>query len=172
MLRLRTAFASSCTPILAGAALPRAAAATVAVLVCLALAACGPAARVSSRPAPIPDRPIDLAAQCAQTEEDGYREQAVLRVRDNAVEALVWEMWVGRRGACRFELADFRQTRKRPHIELQARDGSRCRLLVWQDPRQVTLAHADCASRCTPGVYDDTWPVGFDTSTGRCARRD
>lgn len=168
---------SACTrslALLAGGAAARRALTVVPVgaLLCMALAACGPAARVSSRSTPIPDRSIDLAAQCAQTEEDGYREQATLRVRDNTVEALAWELWVGRRGACRFDLGDFRQTRRRPHIELQARDGSRCRLLVWQDPRQVTLAHADCASRCTPGIYDEAWPVGFDSATGRCARRD
>lgn len=119
---------------------------------------------------PIADRPIDLDGRCMQTEDDGFREQAMLRVRDNVVQALSWQLWVGRRGSCRFEQADFTQTRRRPHIELTARDGSGCRLQIWQDPRRVTLAHAGCEQRCTPGIYDQAWPVMFDPATGACAR--
>ncbi|MEN9316772.1 MAG: hypothetical protein RIS35_3165 [Pseudomonadota bacterium] len=121
-------------------------------------------------PAPIADRPIDLEGRCAQTEEDGFREHATLTVRDNIVQSLSWQLWVGNRGSCRFEQADFRQTQRRPHIELAARDGSGCRLMVWQDPRRVTLAHAGCARRCTAGIYEQAMPVMFDPATGGCAR--
>ena len=124
------------------------------------------------RPTPIPDRRIDLDGRCAQVEEDGYREDASLRVRDNEVQALSWQLWVGRKGGCRFEQGEFRQTRSRPHIEMTARDGSGCRLMVWQDPRRVTLAHADCQKRCTAGIYDQAWPVMFDPASGACARTD
>jgi hypothetical protein len=124
------------------------------------------------RPAPIPDRRIDLDGRCAQTEEDGYREDASLRVRDNEVQSLSWQLWVGRKGSCRFEQGEFRQTRSRPHIEMTARDGSGCRLMVWQDPRRVTLAHADCQKRCTAGIYEQAWPVMFDPASGACARTD
>ena len=119
---------------------------------------------------PIADRSIDLDGICAQTEDDGFREQATLRVRDNLVQALSWQIWVGRRGSCSFELAEFQQTRRRPHVELAARDGSGCRLMIWQDPRRVTLAHSGCERRCTPGIYDQAWPVMFDPATGACAR--
>lgn len=121
-------------------------------------------------PPPIADRPIDLEGTCTQTEEDGFREDAHLAVRDNVVHALSWQMQVGRRGSCRFEQADFRQTRRRPHIELRARDGSDCRLLVWQEPLRITMAHAGCESHCTPGIYEQAWPVMFDPATGHCAR--
>lgn len=122
-----------------------------------------------ARPTPIADRPIDLEGACLQTEEDGYREEAYLRVRSNAVLALDWRLQVGRRGSCSFRLADYRQVKRRPHVELLAHDGSGCRLLIWQDPRRITLAHVGCASRCTPGIYDEAWPVMFDPATGRCA---
>jgi len=136
-----------------------------------ALPACGvlPGA-APGRPTPIADRPINLVGNCVQTEEDGFRENAQLRVRDNQVLALSWQMQIGRRGSCNFELGGFRQTRSRPHIELVARDGSSCRLMVWQEPRRITLAHAGCANRCTPGVYEQAWPVMFDPATGGCAR--
>lgn len=124
-----------------------------------------------SRPTPIADRPIDLDGFCEQTEVDGFSERARLLVRANQVQALSWDVTVGRRGSCRFELAEFRQTKRRPHIELVARDGSGCRLLVWQEPRRITLAHANCANRCVPGGIDDqAWPAMFDPRTGGCAR--
>jgi hypothetical protein len=137
-------------------------------LAALALAACG---APRSGPPPIADRPIDIVGFCAQTEDDGFREEARLRVAANQVSELSWQLWVGKRGSCGFELADFRQTRTRPSIELVARDGSACKLMIWQDPRRITLAHADCERRCTPGVYEDAWPVMFDPKTGRCGTK-
>ena len=54
-------------------------------------------------------------------------------------------------------------------VQLVARDGSGCRLFVWQEPGRVTLAHADCEARCAAGIYDEAWPVSFDPSSGACA---
>ncbi|AQV92363.1 hypothetical protein BJN34_00455 [Cupriavidus necator] len=121
-------------------------------------------------PAPIASRDIDLAGDCRRTEEDGFREDAQLRVSSNSVQQLSWKLWVGKRGSCSFNLADFRQVQKKPHIELRANDGSACKLMVWQDPRRVTLAHANCQQRCTPGIYEEAWPVMFEPGTGACAR--
>ena len=129
-----------------------------------------PPPSAGSRSTPIPDRPIHLAGDCSQTEEDGFREQGQLRVENNEVKTLSWQLWVGKRGSCRFELTDFTQTRQRPHIELQARDGSRCKLLVWQDPRRVTLAHDGCQRFCSGNIYDEAWPIMFDPRNGRCGR--
>lgn len=129
----------------------------------LAVAAC------ASRPTPIAYHPISIDARCAQREEDGFREDARLVVADNAVRAIDWQLWVGQRGGCRFTLTDFRQTREKPQIELTAKDGSGCRLFVWQEPGRVTLAHAACEARCTAGVYDEAWPVSFDPASGSCA---
>jgi hypothetical protein len=123
----------------------------------------------ASRPTPIAYHPITIDAHCAEREEDGFREDARLVVDDNHVRALDWQLWVGRRGTCRFVLADFRQTRERPQVELRAKDGSGCKLFVWQEPGRVTLAHADCEARCTAGIYDEAWPVLFDASSGSCA---
>ncbi len=119
---------------------------------------------------PIADRAINLNGHCAQTEEDGYRENATLRVQANAVQAMSWQVQVGRRGSCRFELGDFTQTKLRPHAELIARDGSGCKLMVWQEPRKISLAHAGCERRCTAGIYEQTYPVMFDPVSGGCAR--
>jgi hypothetical protein len=119
----------------------------------------------------MPDRPIDLAAYCKQTEEDGFREEATLRITNNVVDALNWRLWVANRGTCHFELSDFQQTRTRPVIELRTRDGGACRLMVWQELGRITLAQVDCEGRCTPGIQESAWPVSFDTSSGRCSSR-
>ncbi len=126
----------------------------------------------ASRPTPIAYRPITLDGRCAQVEEDGFREDALLVVDDNRVRSLEWTLWTGKRGSCRFALADFRQSKEKPHIELAARDGTGCRLMVWQEPGRVTLAHVHCEARCSPDIYDEAWPVSFDPATGRCARLD
>jgi len=161
--------------------------ALLCVLVSVLLGACstpgGPAGTTAadegksarSRPGAVPsesiaDRPINLNAACEQTDEAGFREQASLRVQDNVVQAMSWQLWVGQRGSCRFDQAGFRQTRRAPHIELQALDGSGCKLLVWQEPRRITLAHTGCEQRCTPGIYEQAWPVMFDPRSGRCAK--
>ena len=125
---------------------------------------------ILGKPTPIAARDIDIVGDCRRTEEDGFREDAQLRVSDNSVQQLSWKLWVGKRGSCSFNLADFRQTRKKPQIELRANDGSGCKLMVWQDPRRVTLAHANCAQRCTPGIYEQAWPVMFEPGTGACAQ--
>jgi hypothetical protein len=134
----------------------------------LALAALAGCAGVA--PAPIADRPIHLDARCEQQDINDFRERAQLAVTDGTVRALSWQLWVGNRGTCRFELADFRQVQSRPHVELLARDGSDCKLMIWQDGRRVTLGHAGCERRCSPGIADDAWPVMFDPRTGSCAQ--
>jgi hypothetical protein len=131
----------------------------------------GSSARQSVSPrAPIADRAISVAGSCTQTEEDGFREQATILVDNNEVRGVDWKIWVGKKGQCSFEGADFTQTQKRPHIEMLAKDGSGCKLLVWQTEQRVTLAHSGCAKRCTPGIYEEAWPVMFHPKTGACAK--
>nr|WP_315592279.1 hypothetical protein [uncultured Cupriavidus sp.] len=123
-----------------------------------------------TRATPIVAREIDINGACKRTEEDGFREDAVVRVSHNAVQTLSWKLWVSRKGSCQFDLAEFKQVQQTPHIELHAIDGSGCKLMVWQDPRRVTLAHARCEKHCTPGIYEQAWPVLFDPKSGSCAQ--
>lgn len=134
----------------------------------LALAALAGCAGVA--PAPIADRPIHLEGRCEQRDIHEFRERARLSVNQGTVRELSWQLWVGERGSCRFELAEFRQVQSRPHVELLARDGSACKLMIWQDERRVTLGHAGCEQRCSPGISEDAWPVMFDPRTGMCAK--
>jgi hypothetical protein len=124
----------------------------------------------SAKPPPIANLPITLQGQCSQTDEAGFREQATLHVANNQVQTVDWQLWVGRKGSCRFVQSDFRQTQARPHVELTANDGSGCKLMIWRDDRRITLAHANCQKRCTGNIYEEAWPVMFDPRTGSCAR--
>src|SRR5690606_25658789 len=114
-----------------------------ALLACLALAVLAGCGIVGDRSGvgrgatPIADQRIELAGRCSQQDVDGFGENAVLDVTNNQVTALRWTIRVGKRGTCTFNGDDFRQVKSRPHIELLARDGSGCKLMVWQDPRRV-----------------------------------
>ncbi|MDO4636223.1 MAG: hypothetical protein Q4B13_01585 [Lautropia sp.] len=112
----------------------------------------------------------NFVGSCRQTEVDGFAEDAVLRVMGGQVLQLDWHARVGRRGQCYFNLRDFRQTKQAPHLELAARDRGSCKLLIYQDARRVTLAHANCPTFCSPpSVEEEAWPVMFNPQTGRCA---
>lgn len=143
--------------------------AAAALALAATLAGCIPLP-FGGRSTPIAARDIDLVGDCRRTEEDGFREDAQLRVSNNTVQQLQWKLWVGKRGSCSFNLADFRQVKKTPHIELRANDGSACELMVWQDPCRITLVHANCQAHCTPGIYEQAWPVMFEPGSGDCAR--
>lgn len=132
----------------------------------------GPRPGEGGRSAPIPDRAITISGRCVQTEDDGFREDATLVVSNNLVKSVAWQLWVGKRGGCTFRQEEFRQTQHRPHIEMTAVDGSGCKLLVWQDPRRITLAHNGCQRRCSPGIYEEAWPVMFDPASGSCSKED
>lgn len=114
-------------------------------------------------------RGISLVGSCKQTERDGYAEDAKVRVVGGTVTQLDWRIKIPRKGSCRFDGNKFRQTKTSPSVELLAKDGSGCKLLMWTDPRRVTLAHSNCAKFCTRGAYGKAWPVMFNPKSGRCA---
>lgn len=118
---------------------------------------------------PIAEQAVSLNGRCEGTGQTGLRESSALTVTANTVRALSWQVDGGPRGQCRFDLADFRQTRSRPHIELAARSGTGCRLMIWRDPRHITLSHAGCERQCPSGLLADALPVIFDPVSGGCA---
>ncbi len=118
---------------------------------------------------PIADRPITLDARCDGTGQTGLAEASRLKVTTSRVSALAWRIDGGPRGQCTFDLADFDQRRAQPHIELIARNGSGCRLMIWRDPRHITLSHAGCERVCPAGLLTDALPILFDPVSGGCA---
>lgn len=124
-----------------------------------------------ARPRPPPSEPFPAhsALHCAQDEPGGYRERGEIAMTGRRVDALEWTVTVGRHGQCRFALDDFAQKAGQEQIELDARDASGCRLLIWRRGPRVTLAHQACERRCGEDLAERIWPISFDARTGRCA---
>ena len=115
---------------------------------------------------PIPVRPLNIRANCHFKDEVGYAASTVLDISYSEVRAFAATVDVPKHGSCRFDLADFEQVRKEPHIELRARDG--CKVLVWEQGEKVTVAFTECANRCTRGTFDYVWPILVDRPSGQC----
>ena len=120
-------------------------------------------------PAPIPDRALNIRADCTSRDEIGYAEAIKLSVASGLVSQLEARITVPKRGSCSFQLADFRQTRSAPHVELVARSGSRCVTRMWYQQNRFTVAFSDCPEMCTPrGAVDYIWPIELRLSDGAC----
>jgi len=120
-------------------------------------------------PAPIPDRALNIQADCTSRDDRGYTEAIKLSVADGLVSQLEARITVPKRGSCSFQLADFRQTRSAPHVELVARSGSKCATRMWYQLNRFTVAFSDCVEMCTPrGTVDYIWPIELRLSDGAC----
>ncbi|MDO9596483.1 MAG: hypothetical protein Q7J47_02060 [Azoarcus sp.] len=115
---------------------------------------------------PMPVRPLNVQADCRFKDEVGYSASARLDVSYSEVLGFAATVDVPRRGSCRFNLADFQQVRREPHVELRARDG--CVVRMWEQGDQVTVAFSQCAGRCDRGTFDYVWPILVDRPSGRC----
>ncbi len=120
-------------------------------------------------PAPIPDRALNIHADCTSRDEQGYVEEIKLSVANGMVRRLETRITVPKRGSCSFQLADFRQTRSAPHVELVARSGSKCATRMWYQQNRFTVVFSDCSEMCTPrGTVDYIWPIELRLSDGTC----
>lgn len=120
-----------------------------------------------TRPTPIPTRPLNVSAECAFHDETGYRGNMKLDVANAQVRHFEAMVDVPRRGVCRFNLAEFRQTKTMPTVELSSSE-SRCVVRMWEQGRRVTVAFHQCAAKCTGEAFTFLWPILADSSTGSC----
>lgn len=121
-------------------------------------------------PAPIPDRALNIRADCTTGNDLSYAETIKLSVANGLVSQLEARITVPKRGSCLFQLADFRQTRSAPHVELLARSGSRCAARMWYQQNRFTVAFSDCPEMCTPrSTVDYIWPIELRLSDGACS---
>lgn len=127
------------------------------------------AARPLRKPAPIPDRALNIRADCTSRDEHGYVEAIKLAVANGRVSQLDARIAVPKRGSCSFQLADFRQTRAAPHVELVARSGSKCATRMWHQQDRFTVAFSDCPEMCTPrSAADYIWTIELRLPDGAC----
>ena len=127
-----------------------------------------PVAAKPARPGPIPVRPLNVRTECNFRDETGYNGALELDVAEAKVRAFEAKVNIPRRGACRFDLKDFRQTKELPAIELSQAKGS-CIVRVWEQGERVTVAFQQCEKMCSGNSYSYLWPILNDRSKGSCA---
>ncbi len=124
-----------------------------------------PAPARSSKPLPIPERPLVVSTDCSYRDEVGTQGRLVLDVQASKVNRFASSVDMGRRGRCSFDLAAFEQVAYMPTPTLVA--GS-CTVRMWEQGDQVTVAYQNCANQCTPGAHEYLWPTLVSRKTGSC----
>ncbi len=126
-----------------------------------------PVARPSGKLKPMPLRTFTVKTDCRFKDETGNFGKAIVDVQESKVRAFNVEMTMPKRGSCRYDLAQFRQTQALPSIELAgARD---CKVRMWEQGEQTTLAFASCYHLCSPpSAHDYGGPWLIDKPTGQC----
>jgi|CXWL01.1.fsa_nt_gi hypothetical protein len=109
---------------------------------------------------------LNLLGNCVAREETGYAENVRLDVARGEVRQLDARIDIPKRGSCRFQLSEFRQTSQAPYVELMARSGTACAVRIWQQGDRITVAATDCAEKCTRGASDYLWPIQLNTAGG------
>lgn len=126
-----------------------------------------PASRTEGKLKPMPLRTFSVSTECRFKDETGNFGSATIDVVNSKVNAFKAEITMPKRGTCRYDLSQFRQTQALPSVELTgARD---CRVHMWEQGEQVTVAFANCHQLCSPASAQDyVWPLLIDKASGRC----
>ncbi|MCB1892762.1 MAG: hypothetical protein KIT42_07220 [Rhodocyclaceae bacterium] len=127
-----------------------------------------PVVAKTARPGPIPVRPLNVKTECKFRDETGYNGALKLDVAGAQVHAFEAKVNIPKRGACRFDLKDFHQTRELPAIELSQTRG-KCIVRVWEQGERVTVAFQQCEQMCSGSSYPYLWPILNDRRDGSCA---
>ena len=115
----------------------------------------------------MPLRTFTVSTQCSFKDETGNFGRATVDVQDSKVRALAVELVMPRRGTCRYDLTQFRQTQALPSVELAG--GRACRIRMWEQGETITVSFANCPQHCNPASATDyVWPLLIDRPTGQC----
>lgn len=121
-----------------------------------------------AKPGPIPTRALNVRTDCKFRDESGYNGMMTLAVEQARVQAFAAHVNIPRRGNCRFDLKNFRQTRHLPNVELtHLRDN--CVVRVWEQGDRVTVAFQQCKKMCSGNAWEGLWPILTDMRSGSCA---
>jgi hypothetical protein len=117
----------------------------------------------------LPDRPLNVAADCGFRDPNGYQGRLSLTVQEAQVQRFEAEVSVPNRGSCRFDLKNFQQTGTRPTVTLKNRKDA-CAVHIWEQGEQVTVAfNEECRSQCSGGARDYVWPILVNSGKGTCS---
>lgn len=126
------------------------------------------AAPKAKKPGPIPTRPLNVNAECSFRDEAGYNGMMKLTVEHARVQTFEASVTIPRRGNCRFNLKNFRQTRDLPNVEL-SHLHNRCIVRVWEQGERVTVAFQQCQKMCSGNAWEHLWPILVDRRDDSCA---
>lgn len=127
-----------------------------------------PDAARRSKPGPIPTRALNVATECSFRDETGYGGKLKLSIDQARVQTFEAAVDIPRRGICKFNLKNFRQTKELPTVELShLRDP--CVVRVWEQGTRVTVAFQQCRNMCSGNAWDHLWPILNDRQDGSCA---
>lgn len=119
----------------------------------------------STKPLPIPARPLQAKADCSYRDDIGTEGRLQLEVKNSKVERFASDVNMGRKGRCSFDLSAFRQTSFDHTPTLVA---GACTISMWEQKDEVTVSYRNCAAYCTPGAHDYLWPTLVSRRTGNC----
>jgi hypothetical protein len=117
---------------------------------------------------PIDGRALNARASCSFRDDNGYAGKLDLDVRDARVEQLDAQIDVPKHGSCQFRLADFRQIERLPIVVL-ASHKTGCKVSLWEQGEQVTVAFRDCRTECSGDAVNYLWPILVDSQHGLCS---
>lgn len=117
---------------------------------------------------PMETRPLNVKSKCAHRDAVGTQTRLNLLVKNAEVKAFTAQVNIPKRGVCRFDLKNFKQTATLPQALLQARDGSGCSVRLWEQGKEVTVAFNSCPKACEGEAFSYLWPILVDAKTGRC----
>jgi len=116
----------------------------------------------------VPVAGLTLSGSCIGREETGYAENVRIDVAGGSVRVLDARIDIPNRGSCRYQLAEFRQTRQLPYVELLSRTNAACAVRMWQQGDRVTVAATDCPEKCTRGAFEYLCPIELKSPGGGC----
>lgn len=120
---------------------------------------------------PMPILPLNVRTKCNFRDDLGTRGKLDLQVKNAEVQRFSAEVTIPKRGICRFDMKNFRQTEKLPAV-LLADAGSGCSVRMWEQEldrnKGVTVAFSGCQAQCSGESFSYLWPILVDTRNGRC----
>jgi len=120
---------------------------------------------------PMPILPLNVRAKCNFRDDLGTRGTLDLHVKNAEVQRFSAQVNIPKRGICRFDMKNFRQTEKLPAV-LLADAGSGCSVRMWEQEldrdKGVTVAFSGCQAQCSGESFSYLWPILVDTRSGRC----
>lgn len=117
---------------------------------------------------PIPEKALDVSTRCSFKDVAGGSGSMDLLVSKAEVQRFVAEVSIPKQGVCRFDIKNFAQTGKLPHVVLTDA-SSGCVVRMWEQEEAITVAFNGCKANCQGDAFSYLWPILVDGRSGHCS---